>query len=77
MDLYLGAQGSTLYSAAAAAPTSSSAQDQDLSGLLIDRATGSSLLQHVKLDTATSKAMKDLKMEVQERLGRLQQTLCI
>ena len=57
-----------------------SSQDQDLSGLL-DRAAGSSLLQHsnapVTLDTATSEAMKDLKMDVQERLGRLQETLCI
>ena len=66
MDLYLGAQQGTL----------SSSQDQDFSDLLIDRpVTGSSL--HGKLDTATSEAMKDLKIEVMERLGRLQQTLCI
>lgn len=76
MDLYLGGPGS-LY-AAFAAPMSS--QDLDLSGLL-NRAAGNSLLQHsdsrVTLDTATSEAMKNLKMELQERLERLQQTLCI
>ena len=57
-----------------------SPQDQDLSGV-VDRAAGSSLHQRnnlpAALDTATSKAMKDLKMEVQERLGRLQERLCI
>ena len=76
MDLYLGTQGGPLYSAAPAPTSSSSSQDQDFNDLLIDRPVpGSSL--HGKLDTATSEAMKDLKMEVMERLGRLQQTLCI
>ena len=84
MDLYLGAQvqGGTPYPAVA--PTSSSSsphnQDQDLADLLIDRAvtgTGSSLHASIKPDTATSEAMKDLKMEVMERFGKLQQVLCI
>ena len=74
IDLYLGAQD-LFYAAATAA-----SQYQDLSGD-IDRTASSSLHQRSNvpavLDTATSKAMKDLKMEVQERLGRLQERLCI
>lgn len=81
MGLYLGAQaqGGTPYPAAAPTSSSSSSQqDHDLTDLLIDRAvTGSGSSLHGKLDTATSEAMKDLKMEVMERLGRLQQVLCI
>lgn len=77
MDVYLGTQGSVFYPAVAA-PTSS--QDLDPGGLL-DRAASSSLLQHgnapVKLDRATSEVTKDLKTEIQGRLVRLQQTLCI
>ena len=69
MDLYLGAQGS-LYTAGTAPM---SLQSQDLSGVL-NLAHGNA---PVTLDTATSEAMEDLKMEIQERLGRLQQTLCI
>ena len=65
MDLYLGA------SATIAVPASS--QHQKRSGS-VDSAACNAL---VTLDTATSMAMGDLKMEVQERLGRLQQTLCI
>ena len=69
MELYLGAQGSVY--AAGTAPMSM--QSQDLNGLLNP--------EHgnvpITLDRATSEAMKDLKMEIQERLGRLQQTLCI
>lgn len=66
MDLYLGAQQGTL----------PSSQNQDFSDILIDYPVTSSSL-HGKLDSATSEAMKDLKIEVMERLGRLQQTLCI
>ena len=82
MDLYLNTQPqkSRLYSVTAPTSSSSHNQDHDLTDLLIDRAvTGSvsSLHASVKLDTATSEAMKDLKMEWMERLGRLQQVLCI
>ncbi|KAL8794087.1 MAG: hypothetical protein Q9195_003387 [Heterodermia aff. obscurata] len=69
MDLFLGVQGS-LY-AAGTAPMS--LQSQDFNGPLN--------LEHgnvpITLDRATSEAMEGLKMEIQERLGRLQQTLCI
>ena len=73
-------QNSTLYSVVGPTLLPSYNQDHDLTDLLIDRAvSGSSGSLHtlVKLDTATSKAINDLKMEVIERLGRLQQVLCI